>query len=140
MCAFLGSLVLVHATSVSVNDSIVRLSILGTTNYVFTEPSSSKTVVIAVTMTPYSSDPSDLFTVLDGGTRMGIGNVTNGGDGNWIDTGEGVNFSASPCLGFVRRNPKLDPVPDRVHRDETVCFGDVELIGLHELLQCRRRE
>ena len=52
-------------------------------------------------MTPYSeSNASPVFTLLDTDanhyyTHLGVDSGLGGGDGNWIDDFEGVNFSAS---------------------------------------------
>src|SRR5262249_36368138 len=72
------------AADVGVSDSIVSLATNGTKQYTFVDPVSSHFVTVAVTMTPYSSDPAAVLTSLDGGTRVGVGNPSIGGDGNLI--------------------------------------------------------
>ncbi len=83
------------AASVTLSDSIVSLATNGTKYYTFVDPVSGHFVELAITMSVYSSDPADVFTSLDGDTRVGVGNPAIGGDGNHIDTSEGVNFTAS---------------------------------------------
>jgi hypothetical protein len=83
------------AANVAVYDSVLALGTSTNKNYTFTDPATGTSVTITVTMTPGSSDPGDVFTLLDGNTRMAIGNPTINGDGNWIESGESVNFSAT---------------------------------------------
>jgi hypothetical protein len=89
-----------RAANVTNYDSIVSLATNVTKNYTFTDPASGQSVVIAVTMTPYSaSNASPAFTTLDdygsGPTHLGVDSGFGGGDGNWVDFFEGVNFSAT---------------------------------------------
>ena len=89
-----------QAQNVTNYDSIVSLAINLTKNYTFTDTTSGQSVVVAVTMTPYSSsNASPVFSPLDnsgtGYTRLSINSGLNGGDGNWIDYFEAVNFKAS---------------------------------------------
>ena len=91
-----------HAANVTVYDSVVSLATNLTENYTFTDSSSGQSVVIAVTMSPYSSiTNSASFSLLDNNgvndsaTRVGVDSGTGSGDGNLISSGEGVNFSAS---------------------------------------------
>src|SRR5262249_12584970 len=97
LLAFLAvfSLTNSRAADVTLSNSIVTLALAGTNNYTFTDPNTGASVVIAVTMKPYSSDPDDVITFLDGNTRLGVGNVAIGGDGNWIEASEGIDFGAS---------------------------------------------
>jgi hypothetical protein len=97
LAVFVGLASAIHslAADVTVSDSVVSLAINGTTNYTFTDPGSGQDVVVAVTMSPYSTDPAAVFSILDGNTRVGVGNPNIGGDGNLISYGEGVNFTAS---------------------------------------------
>src|SRR4051812_21339306 len=82
------------AADVTVYDSIVSLVTNGTKNYTFVDPTSGQSVTIAVTMSPFSGDPAAVFSILDGGIRVGVGNPAIAGDGNLIALGEGVDFSA----------------------------------------------
>ncbi len=91
-----------HAANVTVYDSVVSLATNLTENYTFTDSSSGQSVVIAVTISPYSSiTNSASFSLLDNNgvndsaTRVGVDSGTGSGDGNLISSGEGVNFSAS---------------------------------------------
>jgi hypothetical protein len=91
-----------RAANVTVYDSVVSLATNLTENYTFTDSSSGQSVVIAVTMSPYSSiTNSASFSLLDNNgvndsaTRVGVDSGTGSGDGNLISSGEGVNFSAS---------------------------------------------
>ena len=84
-----------HAANVTINDSIVALATNGTRNYTFTDPLSGQSATVAVSITPYSTDPLATFVALDGDTRIAVGNTNVGGDGNLIVYGEGVTFSAS---------------------------------------------
>ena len=86
---------LTHAADVTVYDSVVTLATNGTKNYTFTDSASGQSAVLAVTMSPYSTDPAAVFSILDGNTRVGVGNPNISGDGNLIAFGEGVNFSAT---------------------------------------------
>ncbi|TAK97946.1 MAG: YHYH protein, partial [Verrucomicrobia bacterium] len=93
--AFAAFTLTASAASVTLTDSIVSLATNGTKYYTFVDPVSGHFVQVALTMSVHSSDPVDVFTSLDGDTRLGIGNPSIGGDGNHIDTSEGVNFAAS---------------------------------------------
>src|SRR5580698_8008854 len=89
-----------QAQNVTNYDSIVSLANNLTKNYTFTDTTSGQSVVVAVTMTPYSSsNASPAFSPLDnsgtGYTRLSINSGLNGGYGNWIDYFEAVNFKAS---------------------------------------------
>jgi len=96
-----GASVPARAANVTVYDSVVNLATNVTKNYQFTDPLSGQSVTIAVTMTPYSeSNASPVFTLLDTDanhyyTHLGVDSGLGGGDGNWIDSFEGANFSAS---------------------------------------------
>ncbi|HEY3762578.1 MAG TPA: YHYH protein [Verrucomicrobiae bacterium] len=97
----LGTAIFTRAADVTVYDSVVNLATNVTKNYLFTDPSSDQSVTIAVSMTPYSaSNASPAFSLLDTDnnnnyTHMGVDSGLGGGDGNWVDDFEGVNFSAS---------------------------------------------
>lgn len=84
-----------QAANVTVSDSIVALATNGTKNYTFTDAASGQSAMVAVTLTPFSTDPLATLISLDGETRVGVGNVNVGGDGNLIVYGEGVTVSAS---------------------------------------------
>lgn len=91
-----------YSVSFTSSNSVVSLITNGTVNYTFTDTNSGLAVVVAVTATPYSSsNATPVFTKLDffgvNGTpmRAGINSGTSSGDGNWIDTFEGVNLAAS---------------------------------------------
>ncbi|MFA6543529.1 MAG: YHYH protein, partial [Limisphaerales bacterium] len=90
-------LVAAPAADVTVSDAIVSLaaSANGTKNYTFTDAASGQSVTVALAMTPFSPDPAAGLSLLDGDTRVGVGNPNVGGDGNLIVFGEGVNFAAS---------------------------------------------
>ncbi|HEY1662692.1 MAG TPA: YHYH protein [Verrucomicrobiae bacterium] len=96
-----GAVISAQSANLTVYDSVVNLATNATKDYQFVDPSSGQSVTIAVTMTPYSeSNASPAFTLLDQDanhnyTHMGINSGINGGDGNWVDFYEGVNFSAS---------------------------------------------
>ena len=98
LCCFaaLALLAPAHAADVTVSDMLVALasSAGGTKNYTFTDAASGQSVTVAVTMSPYSQTAGEVFTVLDGNTRLGVG-PGGSGDDNHIDTTEGVNFAAS---------------------------------------------
>ena len=83
------------AANVTVSDSIVALATNGTRNYTFTDAGSGQSATVALTITPFSTDPLATLTSLDGDTRSAVGNTNVGGDGNLIAYGEGVTFSAS---------------------------------------------
>ena len=83
------------AANVTVSDSIVALATNGTKNYTFTDPGSGQSATVALTITPFSTDPLATLTSLDGDTRNAVGNTNVGGDGNLVAYGEGVTFSAS---------------------------------------------
>jgi hypothetical protein len=83
------------AASVTVSDSAVSLATNASKHYTFVDPATGQSVVIAVTMSAYSSDPAAVLTSLDSDTRVGVGNPAVNGDGNLISSGEGVNLSAS---------------------------------------------
>lgn len=97
----LGASVPTRAANVTVYDSIINLATNTTKDYRFIDPLSGQSVTIAVTMTPYSeSNASPAFSLLDldannNYTHLGIDSGLGGGDGNWIDSFEGANFSAS---------------------------------------------
>jgi hypothetical protein len=81
-------------------DSVISLATNLTKDYTFTDPSNGLSVVVAVTMTPYSSsNASPVFKLLDYSgefpTHLGVDSGLSSGDGNWVDDFEGVNFSAS---------------------------------------------
>jgi hypothetical protein len=82
-----------NAVNVPVYDSIVSLATNGVKQYTFTDPMSGAYATIEVTMSPYSSGAGDPFTVLDANARIAIG--ASGGDANWIDADEGVDFTAT---------------------------------------------
>ena len=84
-----------RAADLIMSDSIVSLATNGTKYYTFVDPASGHFVELAVTMSPYSSDPGDILTSLDGGIRVGVGNPSINGDGNGIEPSEGVNFGVS---------------------------------------------
>lgn len=91
-----------RAADVTNYDSVVSLATNATKNYTFTDSLSGQSVTIAVTMTPYSSsNASPVFTLLDfygendSPVHLGIDSGLGNGDRNWIDSFEGVNFSAS---------------------------------------------
>lgn len=84
-----------QAANVTVSDSIVSLATNGTKNYTFTDSVSGQSATVALTITPFSTDPLATLVSLDGDTRVGVGNVNVGGDGNLVVYGEGVTFSAS---------------------------------------------
>ncbi len=93
-------LVPVHASDVTVYDSVISLATNVTQNYTFTDPTNGLSVVVAVTMTPSSSsNASPAFSLLDYfseyPSHMGIDGGLGHGDGNWVDGWEAVNFSAS---------------------------------------------
>ena len=90
-------LVAAPAADVTVSDAIVSLaaSANGTKNYTFTDAASGQSVTVALTMTAFSPDLAAGLSLLDGDTRVGVGNPNVGGDGNLIVFGEGVNFAAS---------------------------------------------
>jgi len=94
--AVLSLLVPAHAADVTVSDTLVSLasSAGGTKNYTFTDAASGQSVTVAVTMTPYSQTVGEVFTALDGNTRLGIG-PGGSGDDNHVDSTEGVNLAAS---------------------------------------------
>ena len=73
----------------------MALAKAGTTNYTFTDGNTGASLVVKMTMGVSSSDPNDALTILDGGTRVGAGSPSINGDGNWIEVGEGITFSAS---------------------------------------------
>lgn len=88
--------------SLTVSNSILDLITNGTRNFTFTDPSNGLAVVVAVTMSPYSSSNANpAFTLLDfygpdsGPVHAGVDSALGNGDGNWVDSFEGVNFSAS---------------------------------------------
>lgn len=88
------------AVNVTLYDSVVSLATNLTQHFVFANPSNGLAVVVAVTMTPYSSvtnNPSFSLLDVEGGvpTRVAVESGTGGGDGNWMDAIEGVDFSAS---------------------------------------------
>ena len=85
-----------RAADVTVADSLVALasSASGTKNYTLTDATSGQSITVAVTMSPYSQTPGEVFTVLDSSTHLGIG-PGGSGDDNHIDSTEGVNFAAS---------------------------------------------
>lgn len=88
-----------HAVEITIQDSVVSLATNATKNYTFTDPTNGLEVVVTVTMTPYSSITNDpVFSLLDFDgeipTRLGVDSGTGGGDGNWVDNFEGVDFSA----------------------------------------------
>ena len=91
---FFGSTAM-QAADVTVYDSIVTLATNGTKNYTFTDASSGQSVTVALTMTPFSTDPLATLVALDGNTRAAVGNTNVGGDGNLVAYGEGVNLAAS---------------------------------------------
>lgn len=83
-------------------DSLVSLATNVTKNYTFTDPSNGLSVVVAVTMTPYSeSNASPVFSLFDtygpngSPVHLGMDSGIGGGDHNDVDSFEGVNFSAS---------------------------------------------
>ena len=84
-----------HAANVSLTDSVVSLATNGTKNYTFTDSVSGQSATVALTLTPFSTDPLATLVSLDGDTRVGVGNVNVGGDGNLVAYGEGVTLSAS---------------------------------------------
>ncbi|MEY4201007.1 MAG: hypothetical protein RLZZ265_2747 [Verrucomicrobiota bacterium] len=94
--ALLSLLVPAHAADVTVSDTLVSLasSAGGTKNYTFTDAASGQSVTVAVTMTPYSQTVGEVFTALDGNTRLGIG-PGGSGDDNHVDSTEGLNLAAS---------------------------------------------
>ncbi|HEU5396049.1 MAG TPA: hypothetical protein VFV81_02705 [Verrucomicrobiae bacterium] len=84
------------------SNSIVLLAAGETTNLVFTDPNSGGAVTVALTMTPFSGETNvPKFTLLDtfgpGGraVHLGVDSGAGGGDGNWVDSFEGANFSAT---------------------------------------------
>jgi hypothetical protein len=90
------------AATVTVYDSVVSLATNVTKNYTFTDSSSGETVVVAVTMTPYSSlGAHPQFSLLDNygpdntAVHVGVDSGLGSGDGNLIVYGEGVDFSAT---------------------------------------------
>ncbi|NBV20970.1 MAG: YHYH protein [Proteobacteria bacterium] len=86
-----------QGASVTVSDAVVNLasSAGGAKNYTFTDATSGQSVTVALTLTSFSSDPAAVLSLLDGNSRVGVGNPNVGGDGNLIVYGEGVNFAAS---------------------------------------------
>lgn len=82
------------------SDSIISLATNVTKDYTFTDPSNGLSVVVAVTMTPYSaSNASPAFSLLDNQfgpyQHMAVDSGLNSGDGNWVDNYEGADFAAS---------------------------------------------
>ncbi len=101
-----------RAVDLTVDDSVINLATNVTKNYTFADPASGQSIVVAVTMTPYSSsNASPGFTLLDDygpnntPVHLGIDSGLGGGDGNWVDGFEGVNFSAS----LVSASGGVDP-------------------------------
>ena len=82
--AVLAALAPTRAALVNVTDTLVNLaaSANGTKNYTFTDAASGQSVTVAVTLTPFSPDPAAVLSLLDGDTRVGVGNPAVGGDGN----------------------------------------------------------
>ncbi|HEU6449499.1 MAG TPA: YHYH protein [Verrucomicrobiae bacterium] len=84
------------AQSLTNFSSIISLGTNVTENYTFTDPSNGLSVVVAVTMTPYSdSNASPAFAVFDSNKHMAVDSGLGSGDANWIVFYEGANFSAS---------------------------------------------
>jgi hypothetical protein len=91
-------------------DSIISLATNVTKNYTFTDPSNGLSVVVAVTLTPYSSTNANaVFSLLDysddSPRRMAVDSGLFGGDGNWVERHEGFDFTAS----LVSASPRIDP-------------------------------
>ncbi len=79
-----------RAADVTVYDSVVSLATNGNENYTFTDLSSGQSVVIAVTMSPYSpSDPTPGFSALDDNTHVGVDSQ------NGLRVGMAADFSAT---------------------------------------------
>jgi len=84
-----------RAADITIYDSVFALATNVTQNFTFADPTNELEVVVAVTMTPYSSvTNSPTFSLLDGDTRVGVESGTGGGDGNWMNNTEGADFSA----------------------------------------------
>src|SRR4051794_35288609 len=86
---------IIRASDVAVSDSLLTLATNVTQNYTFTDPSNGLSVVVAVTMAPYSSrTASPAFTQLDFSNgrpiHLGADSGLGGGDGNWVDSFEGI--------------------------------------------------
>ena len=92
---FFNAALNVFASDVTVPASLVSLAMAGTNNYTFTDTNSGKSIVVKVTAAPTSSDSADVFNFIDGNVHCAIGNPSINGDGNWVDVGEGVHFTAS---------------------------------------------
>lgn len=84
----------VRAADVTIATSVYTQVTNVTKNYTFTDVDSGANIVVALTMTPYSTNQTETFNLLDGGTRIGIGGGANG-DGNWVENSEGMDFNAT---------------------------------------------
>ena len=77
---------------VALSDSIVSLAANRTKHYTFKDGSSGESIIVALTLSPYSIPAGDPFT-LRTGTRVAIG--TTSLDGDFIENTEGIDVSAS---------------------------------------------
>jgi hypothetical protein len=89
LLAIFVTAVSVHAADVTISNSVVALATNGTVNYTFTDPTTAQSVVVAVTLTPYSPTGTATFSALDGETRVGLLSV------NGFKSGQGANLSAT---------------------------------------------
>lgn len=91
-----------YSVTAFASNSVIALAFAGPLDITFTDPDSGLSVVVNVAMTPYSSVTNDpVFTPLDTygyngqPVHIGIDSGLGGGDGNWVDPDEGLNFAAS---------------------------------------------
>jgi len=100
-----------NAVTVISNDSLVTLagSVNGTKNYTFLDIPTGESVTIELSMTATSPTVGETFSLLDGDTRLGIGADA---DGNHIDGGEGVAFTAT--LVSATAGVELDSIEFRI--------------------------
>lgn len=106
-----GSISSTYTVSFLQSNSLILQAKVATTNYTFIDTNSGLSIVVAVSMTPYSTtNANPAFTLLDNvgsigrAGHLGVNSGASSGDGNWMDYYEGANFAAS----LVSVSPGID--------------------------------